>query len=250
MPPVDPNEMTLSPKIDPISHSNTVPAISIDGRFPFDNSPMFEFSPTTFTDPSFHGGNQALHRDGSWDTFSPQSDFYSVLSSLPSLQNDGDCDISSELSGGNHGMLRSHSFGGSSDTQLMDGLHNSMTISTTTLQAQSLPIRFEDGLYDPSQKSESVSSGESLSEIQTESGTDPSSSFRLTFYKVTPNANTGAMITTTTGEGKKPRGRHGPLNKQQREQAARMRKAGSCTTCRRRKSKVSSPFRNNHFLLG
>jgi hypothetical protein len=245
---VDSNDMTLSPKFDPIAHSHTLPVISIDLPFSFESGPLFDHSPTSFAEPSFHGGIQVLHRDGSWDGFSQQSDGY--CSMPPSLQSDGNWDASSHLSDGNHGMLRSLSFGGSSNTQLMDGLHEPMTTPTMTLQAHSLPTRFEDGLYDPSRKSESVSS-ESLSEIQTEAGTDPSNSFQLTFYKVTHQENTGAMVASATAEGKKPRGRHGPLNKQQREQAARMRKAGSCDTCRRRKAKVSNPLmKDNHLLSG
>src|SRR5215469_15457945 len=139
---VDSNDLTLSPKFDPtVVHSYTVPAISIDGPCSFDSGLIFNISPSSFANPSFHSGIHALHRDDSCDTFSQQSDGY--CSMLPSLQNWED---SSQLSDGNHSMFRSHSFGGSSDTQLMDGLQE-MTTSSTTLQAQSLPSRFEDGLY-------------------------------------------------------------------------------------------------------
>jgi hypothetical protein len=237
---MDVNDMTPSPKFDPIVHASTVPAISI-GTIPFDSGTMFEISPTSFTGTHFHGG---IHRDTSWETFSQQSDGYGSM--LASLQNEGNWDALS-LSDGSHGMLRSVSFGGSSDTQLVDGLQDPMATTTTALQAQSLPIRFEDGLYDPSHKSESVSSLESFNEIQTEA--DSSSPFQLTFFNVAPHENTGAMVATATAEGKKPRGRHGPLNKKQREHAARMRKAGSCATCRRRKSKVSSPLIKGDRLL-
>jgi len=244
---VDSNDMTLSPKFGPIPHSHTLPVISIDVPFSFDGGHVFDISPTAFANPSFHNGVQALHRD--WDNISQQSDGY--CSMLPSLQSDGNCDTSSLLSDANHGMFRSLSFSGTSDTQLMDGLHDPMTASTMTLQSHSLPSRFEDGLYDSSSKSESVSSSESLSEIQTEAGTDPSGSIKLTFYKVTHQENTGAMVATATAEGKKPRGRHGPLSELQRAHAAKMRKAGSCATCRRRKSKVSnSLMKDNHLLSG
>lgn len=236
----DMNDMTLDPKFDALVHAHTVPAISIDAPFPFDNGAMFDVSPTSFTETPFHGSLPDLQRDGSWDNFSQHSDSYNSI--LPSLPNDNNWEALSQPSDGDHGMLRSLSFGGSSDTQFMDGLHDPMTTSTMALQAQSLPSRFEDGLYDPSHKSESVSSLESSSEIQTEAGAGPSSSCQLTFYKMTRHENTGAMVATATGEGKKPRGRHGPLDPKQRAQAARMRKTGSCAMCRHRKSKVSGPL--------
>ncbi len=140
--PMETNELTLSPKPEPIVHAHTVPGISINCPFPLDNSALFDFSPTSYTDTPFHGSIQTLHRDGSWETFSQQSD--GCCSMQPSLRNDGNWDTLSQLSDSNHGRLRSLSFGDSSDIQFMDGLHDPMTSSTTALQAQSLPIRFED----------------------------------------------------------------------------------------------------------
>jgi len=208
-----------------------------------------------------------LQCGSSWDRCSQQSDGYcstapglqnesfsDMLSQhsdgyYPMMRNDSCSDMLSQDSDGNHSMMRSTSFEGSVDTQMMNGLHDPMTTSTTTLQAKSLPIPFEDRHYNSSLKPESVSSGESFSEMQTESGAEFQNSLQLTFYKVAPNENTGAMVATATAEGKKPRGRHGPLKPQQREEAARMRKTGSCDLCRRRKSKVSSPFMKDDRLL-
>jgi len=231
---VDAIDITLSSKYDSIVHAQTVPVISIDAPFPFDSGGSFEVSPTSYSGTPFNNYNQDLQRDGSWETFSQQSDGF-----LPSLQNDGSWDDLAQRSDGDHGMFRSPSFGGSTDTQLMDEFYNSMTTSTTALHTQSLPSHFEDSLYDPSHRSESLSSAESMSEIQTETGPNSSSPVQLTFYKVTRHENTGAMVATATAEGKRPRGRHGPLDEKRRQDAAKMRKFGSCATCRHRKSKVS-----------
>lgn len=218
---VNPDEMTISPELGPILHTESVPNIFITGSFSLDSIGLSDISPASFTGNGF---------------------FESPIQEHP---NNANWDTSSLLSDSTYQIQRSLSFTGTTDAPLWESWNDQMTASPTHLHPHSLPNSFETPFYNPANKTESVSSVDSLMEItgepmQAEMIGDASNPPALTFFDVTPSTSTGAMVAKPTAGGKKPRGRHGHLNERQREAAAKMRKIGACKVCRDRKARVSS----------
>jgi hypothetical protein len=227
IPGVNTDEMIISPELGPITHTNSVPDIFINGNFSLDSVGWTNPSPISFTESGYFESPVQEHPNGAnWDMAS--------LNSESTYQ-----------------MQRSLSFAGTTDATLGDGWSDQMMASQAHLQPHSLPTNFEIPSYNPANKAESVSSMESFLEISDtmpmEIVGDASNPPELTIYQMAPSETSGAMVANASKGGKKPIGRHGHLKPHQRADAARMRKVGACAVCRKRKAKVV--FRNDPMMM-
>ena len=204
------DELAFNSELNALAHSGSVPPILVNGDSSVDSySYNGTISPASLTDHYFDSPIQELPNGSGWGELSFHSD-------------------------ATYHMRRSVSISGTVDTMMSDQWNDGMMASPTHLHPHSLPNNFELELYEPANKAESVSSGDSFTEQMGET----TNSTSLTIYQVSRDGSTGSLVTNATAGGRRPRGRRGHLNAVQREGAAKMRKVGACKMCNIRKAKV------------